>query len=185
MGELMNTKNGRAIRWELLSAASALALLASTYAAGEAKAVDDDTDRPTFWIELGGELQHVGGQGDSFPVEFLVANPNSPVLKPVSPLQAQKPPAFEFAQEGKFLLQPEGSDLVFSAAVNYGRSSNFKHVDHQTDGTYKKYLGGGPPAIYTAADFADTQVHRKASSNSHFGPGRGFDEGGLSRGVSF
>jgi iron complex outermembrane recepter protein len=166
MSELMNVRNGsQDFRWQLLTTVSALALLAAVYGSNESKAADQDADRPMVWIELGGQLVHVNGQGDPFPVAFLAANPNSPVLHPVSPLQAENPPPFEFAEEGKISFQPEGSDWVFSAAVNFGRSSNFKHVDHQTKGTfYSKYASGVPTAgIRTVADFADTQVHHRES----------------------
>ncbi len=73
-----------------------------------------------------------------------------------------------FAEEGKISFQPEDSDWVFSAAVNYGRSSNFKHVDHKrikfTTTTYKT---GAPQVrlsnLLTTDDFADTQVHHRES----------------------
>jgi iron complex outermembrane recepter protein len=162
MNELMNARNSRQdFRWQLLTTVSALALLASVNI-HDAKAADQDADHPTIWIELGGQLEHVSGQGDNFPVAFLAANPNSPVLHPVSPLQAENPPPFEFAEEGKISFQPEGSDWVVSVAVNFGRSSNFKHVDHQTQGTYALSIAGHR-SIHTAADFADTQVHRRES----------------------
>jgi iron complex outermembrane recepter protein len=161
MSEFIDTRAERGFRWQLLTTVSALALLASV-SVRDSKAADQDTDRPTIWIELGGQLEHVSGQGENFPVGFLAANPDSPVLKPVSPLQAQNPPPFEFSEEGKVSFQPESSNWVFSIAANIGRSSNFKHVDHQTSGTYKKYIGT-QAAVYTAADFADTQVHHRES----------------------
>ena len=109
MSELMITPNRRTIRWHLLSTVSALALLASVYAVSEAEAADNDTDRPTVWIELGGQLVHVNGQGDTFAPAFLAANLSSPVLQPTTPLQAQNPPPFQFAEEGTISFQPESS----------------------------------------------------------------------------
>ncbi len=163
MSELIITPKRRAIRWQLLSTVSALALFASAYAAGEAEAADNDIDRPTVWVELGGQMEHVSGQGDPFTPGFLAANPNSPVLQPTTPLQAQRPVAFSFAEDGKISLQSEGSDWVFSVAVNYGRSSNFRNVDHQTKRAFDVHIYPTNPYLTTVENFADTQVHRRES----------------------
>jgi iron complex outermembrane recepter protein len=169
MSELINARNGsRDFRWQLLTTVSAVALLAAVYGSSEAKAADQDADRPTIWIELGGQLEHVGGQGDPFTPGFVAANPNSPVLTSVSSLQAQNPPPFEFAEDGKISFQPESSDWVFSVGVNYGRSRNFRHVDHQTNKTFvTQSARSGVPYkhhnIHATEDFADTQVHRRES----------------------
>jgi len=164
MSELMTTSNRRAIRWQLLSTASAMALLASVYTTGEVSAADNDPDRPTFWIELGGELQHVEGQGDNFPVGFLSTYPDSPVLQKVTPLQAQNPPPFNFGEDGKITFQPEDSDWVFSAAVRYGHSSTFKHVDHQTGRVSSvPFKYGTGVSITTVEKFSNTQEHRNES----------------------
>jgi iron complex outermembrane recepter protein len=174
MSELINARADRAsFRWQLLTTVSALALLASV-SVRDAKAEDQDTDRPTIWIELGGQLKHVSGQGDIFTPGFVAANPNSPVLQPVSPLQAQKPVPFSFAENGKISFQPESSDWVFSAAVKYGRSSNAKHVDHQTIATHPKYNGTVPGSTgATVADFADTHVqHRESHTVLDFSVGK-------------
>ena len=39
----------------------------------------EDADRPLIWIELGGQMETVSGQGEIFAPAFLAANPNSPV----------------------------------------------------------------------------------------------------------
>jgi len=160
MSKTMNTPP--TIRWQLLSTVSALALLTSAYAAGEAEAAGNDADRPLIWIELGGQMENISGQGEVFAPAFLAANPNSSVLGPVTPLQAQRPPKFSFGEEGRISFQPEGSDWIFSAAIRYGRSGNFRHVDHQTDGTHHASYNGHPTGnLFTQADFADTQAHHK------------------------
>ncbi len=158
MSELTTTHNRRAIRWGLLSTASIVGLLTSVYAAGEAQATDKDADQPTVWIELGGNLEHVGGQGSNFPLGFVAANSTSPVLHPVSPLQAQNPAPFSFGEHGRISIQPQASDWIFSAAIRYGRSSSSKHVDHQTNRTHVT-----PYGITAVEDFADTKVQRRES----------------------
>lgn len=166
MSELMSARHdARDFRWQLLTTVSALTLLAAVYGSNESEAADQDADRPTVWIELGGQLEHVGGQGDAFVPAFLAANPNSPVLKPVSPLQAQNPPPFSFAENSKISFQPENLNWVFSAAVNYGRSSNFKRVDHQTNRIFSQPpLHASTSGFKTTAEnFAETQVHGRES----------------------
>ncbi len=176
-------------RWRLLTTVSALALLASGNIRN-AEAADEDADRSTVWIELGGQLEHVAGQGEPFVPAFLAANPNSSVLKPVSPLKAQNPLPFSFAEDGKISFQPEGSDWTFSAAARIGRSSNFGHVDHQTNkARYEKYVGGAPTHspnnIETVANFADTQVrHQESHAVFDFSAGKDVGLGMLGRDAS-
>ena len=137
MNKITNTRP--AIRRWLLSTASAFALLASAYGAGQAEAADDDADRPLIWIELGGQMEHIGGQEAPFTPGFLAANPTSPVLQHTSPVQAQTPP-MSFGEEVKLSYQPENSDWIVSASLRIGRSSNFRHIDHQTHGTWYQWV---------------------------------------------
>jgi iron complex outermembrane receptor protein len=167
MSESTNTQNSeRRIRRYLLTTVSALALLASV-GTRDARAVDDDIDRPTIWIELGSQLEHIEGQGDPSTPGFLTMNPNSPVLTPMSPIQAQNPPPLNFTEDGTVSFQPEDSNWVFSANIRFGRSSNRREVHHQTTKVHYKYTSGGshnssqPPI--TKEDFADTQVHLQES----------------------
>jgi len=167
MSELTNTQNSdRRIRRYLLTTVSALALLTSV-STRNARAADEDTDRPTIWIELGGQLEHIEGQGEPLTPGFLAMNPNSPVLTPVSPVQAQNPEPFGFTEDSKISFQPEDSNWVFSAGVRFGRSGNRREVHHQTSKVHYKYTGSGarnltkPPK--TSEDFADTQVHHQES----------------------
>jgi iron complex outermembrane receptor protein len=178
MSEVMSAWNSkRNFRWQLLTTVSAMALFAAAYGSEECKAADQDADHPTVWIELGGQIEHINGQGDAFAPGFLAANPGSPVLQPTSPLQAQRPGLFSFAEEGKISIQPENSNWIFSFGVNYGRSSNFKHVDHQTNKTsYRVYKYGVPVGSQnpnTVADFADTHVrHRESHAILDFSVGK-------------
>ena len=114
---------------------------------------DKDGGRPPLWIELGVQTEHVAGRGELFSPGFLAANPDSPVLGSVTPLQAQRLPKFGFGEEGKISFQPDDSDWVFSAAIRYGRSGNVRHVHHQT-------RGFNTPSM-TAANFADTVAFRR------------------------
>ncbi|HEV2562228.1 MAG TPA: hypothetical protein VGT78_08800 [Rhizomicrobium sp.] len=161
-----NVNASPTIRWKLLSTVSALALLASAYAASDAEAAGTDADRPLIWIELGGQAENISGQGEVFAPDFLAKNSTSPVLGHITPLQAQKPPKFSFGEEGKISFEPEDSNWIFSASVRIGRSGNSQEVDHQTNGFhYFKYHNGHPTGptdnIRGTSDFSDTNVRHK------------------------
>jgi iron complex outermembrane receptor protein len=158
MSNNMNTPP--TIRWQLLSTVSAVALLASAYTA---EAAGNEAERPLIWIELGGQMENVSGQGEIFSPAFLSVYPTSPVLQKVTPLQAQKPPVFSFGEYGKISFQQEGPDWIFSAAVRVGRSSSTREVDHQTGRVFTQVLSPSSSIITTAANFADTQSHRHES----------------------
>jgi iron complex outermembrane recepter protein len=161
MSELINTRgNAATIRWKLLTSASAFALLASAHTAD---AAGSDTDHPTIWIDLGGQVENVSGQGDPFTPTFLAIYSNSSVMQSISPRQAQKPP-FSFGEDGKISFQPQGSDWVFSAALRVGRSGGTRHVDHQTNKVWHtKYASNLPVQGHqlTVEKFADTKVYRQ------------------------
>jgi hypothetical protein len=166
-----STNTPPTIRWQLLSTVSALALLGATCAAG---AAGNDADHPMLWIELGGQMENVSGQGEVFAPAFLSAYPTSPVLQKVTPLQAQMPPKFSFGAEGKISFQPEDTDWVFSAAARFGRSSNFRHVHHQTDRVFEQpFKYGTGTSITTFEKFADTQsYHRENHTILDFSAGK-------------
>jgi iron complex outermembrane recepter protein len=160
MSELINTRTGRNdLRWKLLTTVSALALIGSLSATPAAKA-DDDTDRPTVWIELGGQLSRLGDGQEVFDPAF----PGSPARPSIfSPSQKfEKPPSYSIDEIGKISFQPEDSNWVLAASVRYGRSVSRKSAHQQTypklftkyfNGTYKSF------AYPRAARFADTSVH--------------------------
>jgi hypothetical protein len=125
MSELI-VKNNRVVsRVELLVTVSAAALMASVCASN---AAEGDADRPTVWIEMGGQLERIDTAQNLFaPSFFALAKPS--ILAPM--VDAQHPPAYGLATEGKISFEPEGSNWVFSAAVRYGRANGGKHLHHE------------------------------------------------------
>ena len=160
MSELINAKNGRNnLRWKLLTTVSALALIGNLSAMSAAKA-GDDTDRPTVWIELGGQLSRLGDGQETFNPNF----PDSPARPSIfSPSQEfEKPPSYSVDETGNISFQPEGSSWVFAASVRYGRALSKKSAHQQTyPNVFKKYFSSGitSAAYPRAAKFADTSVH--------------------------
>src|SRR5580692_6537414 len=133
MSELINTNSGcrGGLRRQLLMTASCLALLGFVCGADRDHAADDDADRPTVWIELGGQLEQIDGSEERFTPPFLLTTPRSPV-QTISPTSVEKPPRFSNGAEGSISFEPAGTDWVLSASVRYGRANSNKHVHQQS-----------------------------------------------------
>lgn len=125
MSELIQKDDRVAIRWRLLTGVSALALTA--FASPEPVRADD-TDRPTVWIELGGQLSRLQDGQQIYAPPFVALTPTD--LEP--PQKAERPPRYGLDESLKLTFQPDGSDWKFSAAIRYGRASSGKHVRQQT-----------------------------------------------------
>jgi hypothetical protein len=129
MSELMNTRMDRkCLRRQLLSTVSAVTLLVSACSIGKADADDGDADRPTVWIELGGQIDRVVGGEEPFAAPFFGDLGKSLT----SPEQIQKELPWSAGPEGKISFQPDGSDWVFSAAVRYGRTNSNRSTQQKT-----------------------------------------------------
>jgi len=130
MSEHTYPKNQKGdLRWQLLTTASAVALLASAVA-HDAHAAED-SDRPTMWVELGGQLERIDRSETVFAPDFVLAHETAP-FNAVSPLTAQRPPRYGFGGEGKIVFAPAGSDWTLSAAIRFGRSNGKKALHQQT-----------------------------------------------------
>ncbi|HEY5237753.1 MAG TPA: hypothetical protein VIJ62_05180 [Rhizomicrobium sp.] len=125
MSELTKAQRS-GLQKQLLTTASALALLASAFGAD---AADSDTDRPPLWIELGGQFERLSGGPEQFTPAFFSLTPQAD-LDPM--LDAQRPSPYSLGEEGKISFAPDGTDWVFSATIRYGRSSTTRHSHHET-----------------------------------------------------
>ena len=131
MSELIQHNDNRAtIRWKLLTGASALALISCVSATATAKA--DDADRPTLWIELGGDAELMQGLSHAFTADFMSVTPTPGPYQQDSLTSTQRPPRFTFGGDASLTFQPEDSDWIFSAAIRYGRTHSKNHVHHQS-----------------------------------------------------
>lgn len=145
MSELKSVRfDGENLRKRLLLTASALVMIAVTSSHDRALAEEDD--HPTVWIELGGQLARVDGGQELFAPAFVQATPR-PAPEKVSPLRIGHAPRFSFGGEGKISFEPHGTDWVFSAAVRYGRSEAHKHLHQQSYPTHPAV----PPITPSAA----------------------------------
>jgi hypothetical protein len=166
MSELANTSNrSQKILWQLLNTASAFILVGAVGAATGAKAADQDNDRPTVWIELGGSLQRVDMSEEKYKPSFILS-PDRPGPETIDPLNVGHLPRHSFDGEGKITFQPEGSSWKFSAGVRYGRSQAHQHAHQQSYPTAPLVPGSQyrSPIYQYVVQFIDAE---KASSESH------------------
>ncbi len=156
MSELITTNPRPDTRLQLLASVSALSLL--IVAASPACA--EENDRPTVWIELGGQFSRIEDGQEVFAPGVMDGRPS--IFAPSQKFEKQPSSAFE--ETGAISIQPEKSGWVFSAAVRYGRAKSTKHVQQQTSPQpFEKYGPDGTPAgippIYPIAQkFAETNV---------------------------
>jgi hypothetical protein len=129
MSELMHPERpATGLRGGLLVTVSAMALVACVL---PAIASGTDDDRPTVWIDLGGQLERVDGTGRPFAPDFATTTPTPEVFEPISPIDAQHSPRYSYGGEGRLSIMPEGTDWVLSAGVRYGRSNGGKYIQNQ------------------------------------------------------
>jgi len=159
MSELIKKQDEtKSLRWQLLATTSAIVLCA---AVGTAQA--DDSDHPTVWLELGGQLSHLDDGQEIFAPRF----PNSPSRPAMfsSSDGYQGLPSQSVDETGKLSFEPKGTDWVFSASVRYGRSKSGKDVHQQSypKSFVTKLFFSGYDHTYSfpahAAKFADTTVN--------------------------
>jgi len=171
MSELIATNTTQKdFRKHLLITVSALAV---TSLAATAQVHASDSERPTVWVELGGQMDFTQGASSPIVADFMANNANVGAFDPVSALDAQKSPRFSFGEEAKISIQPKHSDWVFSASLRYGRVNSKRYIHQQTAGfpipstapMYTGHVNGIPQhrmALASYAEFKETQ------SESHF-----------------
>lgn len=159
MNELMTaTTHREGLRWQLLTTACALTLLSCT----AAEAAPENPDRPTVWIELGGQLERLSSSEQRFEPPFAVRTPR-PDFEKISPLSLLKTPRYAVGGEGKITFEPLGTDWVFTAAVRYGRSNGKKHMHNQTYVPRNAKAPLFPDAMLTPGMFEDAKAAYKES----------------------
>lgn len=159
MSELIDNCMARAgLQKQLLTTVSALALASYIGTTGIARA--EDAERPSVWLELGGQMEAVQGVSTPFTAPFMSAN--SPTPGPYANkifTDTQRPAHLAFGLDGSATFQPKGSDWLFSVGVRYGRSGTNRHSHQQSPHVTHAYLinfGAGGAA--SAAAFADTKL---------------------------
>jgi iron complex outermembrane receptor protein len=166
MRELTNI-GAKNFQQHLWATVSAFALLGAVYGASVARAADNDADHPVLWIELGGEWSSLNEEQETLAPSLMAGRPSNFF----APGSFQRLPLSSIDERGKLSFEPENSNWVFSASVQYGRSSSNRHVHQQSHPgpLYKHKYRSGLPATNTyapvAARFADTVVR---NNESHF-----------------
>ena len=127
MSELLHTHEQRNdIRWRLLATVSALALITGATACGTAEAME--ADRPTVWIEVGGQLERVTAGQQPFAPDFTNQFQSDNLLSAAS---LERAPRYSNGFEGSIATDPADSDWAFRASVRYGRSNSTRSSHNQ------------------------------------------------------
>jgi len=158
MSELINARiRNENFRRALLTNVSLVALMGVVCAPISALAASADEDRPTVWIEIGGQLERVDTPQTPFaPPFFGLAQSN--VLDAM--VDTLRPSRYSIGGEGKITLLPATTDWAFSAAARYGRSKNARHLHYQTPGlpSFTERVGAGLTSIKPSLrNFGDGQ----------------------------
>src|SRR6185312_8870166 len=124
MSELITKRSQADFRLQLFATVSAVSLLATAMSQSKA----EDVDRPTVWVELGGQLSGLQGEQEVYAPSFVALTP--PDFTP--PQKAEKAPRYGFDETAALTFQPKNSDWMFSASIRYGRTSSNERVHHQT-----------------------------------------------------
>lgn len=162
MSELIRTRAQHAvIRKQLLTTASAMTLAAYIASVGFARA--EDGDRPTVWVELGGQMEAVQGSSGPFTAPFMAVEPAAPPYRDDLLTGTQRAPRNAFGLEGSVSFQPENSDWTFSVGVRYGRSHAKRHAHHQT---------AVPPVVFQYSLYGYTGHATKYFTNQPFADAR-------------
>lgn len=120
MSELYTSQNDREhIHLDLLASVSVLAILGLLAATGGADAFETD-NRPTVWVELGGQLERVDGGATPFTTSLDSSIVGAGMI---SPSEFQRSPRYSIGGEARAIFEPAQSNWVFIASVKYGRSN--------------------------------------------------------------
>ena len=166
MSELISARDDRnSVRRRLLATVSAATLLASIAAGRQANASDDDTARPPFWIELGGEFSHLEAPQDVYiPPSAAVTPPRPYAVIPLEELE--KGPSSSWDGNAAITFEPTGTDWVFSAGIIYGKSNHDKSANQITPN-----LSAGRPSQYCVVcqgtQYNAYQIVAAKNSESH------------------
>ena len=171
MSELISVHNKRYfLNKDLLAGVSAVAL--SAYVASTGLAQAGDADRPTIWIELGGQLEMTQGTSAPFTAPFMSFSPQPDLYRGFPFIDSQKAAHFSIGGEGKIIVQPENSDWKLSVGIRYGRSNAKRHTHRQSavpdvpfDGSFyysfygnRYFYSHNYERHFTTSKLADTQT---------------------------
>jgi iron complex outermembrane receptor protein len=138
-------------RNRLLNTVSALVLVGYV---SLAPASATDSDHPTVWIELGGQMEVMQGASGPFIAPFMTAITPAPDVYTGDIFGHDQGPArISLGEEGEVSFQPENSSWIISAGIRYGRSNNKLHSHQQGDIAHTP--NGVTFGLHSFAPFAD------------------------------
>lgn len=186
MSELIESRIEQAsIRRRLLATVSALVLTAYV-ATSQSRA--EETDRPTVWIELGGQMEKVEGASSPFFAPFMSKAPTPGPYHGDIFGAGQKSSNKALGFDGKVSFQQENSDWIFSIAARFGRSHADRALHQQTALVAPGLLGNyAAPYAQITSSFKESHTVLDFTAGRDIGIGAFGREGHstLSAGVRF
>lgn len=132
MSEITTTSGDQVdLRVKLLATVSGAVLLAAICGSQPALASGDDADRPTIWIELGGEFTQLENGQEAYLPPFVLSTSRLPFIVG-SPADVEKNAPTSWDGNAKISFEPAGIDWNFSVAIQYGRSTSTKSLKQRT-----------------------------------------------------
>lgn len=156
MSELSNSgQDAATLRRRLLAGVSTASILAACWMPSIVNASEDE--RPTFWIELGAQVERSGDGQERFAPSFVSQIDTNAFT---SPLVTERPPRFAIGGEGKLTVEPAGTNWIVSAAVRYGRSNKSKSVHQETSPGSGQFIESIPLLGYYSSNFTPADSKR-------------------------
>lgn len=121
MTEVIQTRSRRMVRRRLLLTVSSAALVALSPSAN----ADENSGRPTVWIELGGAFDQIAHGSESWVPPNLTAPISNPSPKPFGTA-----PNIGYDFDAAITIQPEDSEWIYTASVRYGRAQKGPRRTH-------------------------------------------------------
>jgi hypothetical protein len=170
MSEVIQPRSHNRVRRGLLLTVSSAAL--AVFAPGAN--ADENSDRPTVWIELGGAFDQIN-RGS---VDWVAPNLTDPITN-ASPEPFGRAPGIGYDFDGAISLHPNGSDWIFTASMRYGRAQRGPKNTH--DQAYPLTSHAGLPSF---AFLNATQQSRSTHGILDFTAGRDVGMGMFGSGIS-
>ncbi len=170
MSEFTAIRRDHQFRWRLLTTVSAVALTASLCGQQPAAAADGlASDRPTVWIELGGQFDLLSAGFKGVPIFAL---PSALGGNPL-PTTIGKAPIIGFEEYGSIAFAPENSNWIYAVSMRYGRAHRGPKITHNQnyEPGYKYNLHANNAFVNTTTRSSDTHAVLDFTVGRDFGLG--------------
>jgi hypothetical protein len=159
MNELINpAAHAPQFRKNLMATSAVVSFLLTTAAQ---QVMAEDADRPTVWIELGGQLERIDGKQQAFAPPFLFVDHNPNPIDSAGILDLQRPARYGFGGEGRLSFSPDDLGWTFTISARYGRSNAARESHQQTSVNFTQPKA--PFVAFAVPRYANADASNKES----------------------